>query len=65
MERLSKATGWVILMAASGPNPSENGSIYMQKWVIYFNGIEVDTEPILVTISDREHWLEMISPMHT
>ena len=52
MERLSKATGWVILMAAGGPNPSENGSIYMQKCVIYFNGIEVDTEPILVTISD-------------
>lgn len=34
LQALAEATGWVFFVAAAGPNPAENGSIYMVMYVI-------------------------------
>jgi hypothetical protein len=33
LEALAEATGWVLFVAAAGPNPSDNGHIYMEKLI--------------------------------
>lgn len=35
LQALAEATGWVFFVAAAGPNPAENGAIYMDTYVLF------------------------------
>jgi hypothetical protein len=39
MEMLAKETGWVFLVYGIGPNPSDDGRIYMKQLVRFANEI--------------------------
>jgi hypothetical protein len=39
MEMLAKETGWVFLVYGIGPNPSNDGRIYMKQLVRFANEI--------------------------